>query len=110
VSAGLLAFSTVASAEDGERIARALVERGLAACVNVLAGALSVYRWEGGLQRESECLLVIKTNAERFDELRRTLVELHGYELPELIATRIEAGHQPYLDWMDRSLRREPAR
>lgn len=105
MSERLLAFTTVATAADGERIARALVERGLAACVNVLPGATSFYRWEGALQREDERVLIVKTNSERFEALRLALVELHPYEVPELIATRIEAGHAPYLEWFDQSLR-----
>ena len=76
MSAPLVAFSTVASAEQGERLARALVERGLAACVNVLGGATSYYLWQGALQRDDECLLIIKTSAARFEELRQALVEL----------------------------------
>lgn len=107
MSERLLAFTTVSSAADGERIATALVERGLAACVNVLPGAMSVYRWEGALQREAEHVLIVKTNSERFEALRLALVELHPYDVPELVATRIEAGHAPYLEWFDRSLRTE---
>jgi periplasmic divalent cation tolerance protein len=57
------------------------------------------------LQRDEERLLVVKTNSERFEALRLALVELHPYEIPELIATRIEAGHGPYLEWFDRNLR-----
>jgi periplasmic divalent cation tolerance protein len=96
----LLALSTVGKAEDAERIARALVEGGLAACVNVVPAVTSYYRWKGRLERDEERLLVIKTRADRLDALRRALVELHPYELPELIALPIEAGHAPYLEWV----------
>jgi periplasmic divalent cation tolerance protein len=102
----LVAISTVGKAEDAERIARALVERGLAACVNVVPGVVSVYRWKGAVERDEELLLVIKTRAESFAALRDALVELHPYELPELIAVPIAAGYAPYLDWLDASLRR----
>jgi periplasmic divalent cation tolerance protein len=101
VSERLLALSTVGNAQDAERIARALVERGLAACVNVVPGVVSVYRWKGQVEREGELLLVIKTRAERFDALREALVGLHPYEVPELIALPIQRGHAPYLDWLD---------
>jgi periplasmic divalent cation tolerance protein len=97
----LVVLSTVAKAEDAERIAGALVERGLAACVNVVPGVVSYYRWKGRLERDEERLLVIKTTAERFEQLRETLVSLHPYEVPEVVAIGIEAGHEPYLAWLD---------
>jgi periplasmic divalent cation tolerance protein len=100
----LVALSTVASAADGERIARALVERRLAACVNVLPGLTSLYRWQGEVAREAEVLLLIKTRAERFAALREALAELHPYEVPELVALPIAAGHAPYLAWLDESV------
>lgn len=99
-----LVFSTVASAEDGERIARALVERRVAACVNVVPGLTSFYRWEGRVQQDEERLLVIKTRADRFEELRSVLVDLHPYEVPEVIALPITAGHPAYLSWLDASV------
>jgi periplasmic divalent cation tolerance protein len=104
VSGRVVALSTVGTAEDAERIARALVERRLAACVNVVPGVVSVYRWKGAVERDEERLLVIKTRAERLEELRRALVELHPYEVPELLALPVEAGHGPYLAWLDESV------
>jgi len=101
VSGRLVALSSVATAEDAERIARALVERRLAACVNVVPGVVSHYRWKGELCRDEERLLVIKTRAERVGELRAALVELHPYEVPELVALEISAGLEPYLAWLD---------
>ena len=100
----LVAFTTVANQDDAERIARSLVEKGLAACVNVVPGVLSFYRWKGALERDQEWLLVIKTRGERFEALRTALVAEHPYELPELIALPIAAGHQPYLDWLQSSV------
>jgi periplasmic divalent cation tolerance protein len=100
----LVALSTVAKAEDGERIARALVQGGLAACVNLVPGVVSLYRWKGEVQRDEEILLVIKTRAESLPALRDALVALHPYEVPELIALPIVAGHAPYLAWLDESL------
>ena len=104
VSERVVAFSTVGTAEDAERIARALVERRLAACVNVVPGVVSVYRWKGEVCRDEELLLVIKTRAERLPALREALVALHPYEVPELVALPIESGHPPYLDWLDESV------
>jgi periplasmic divalent cation tolerance protein len=104
VSERVVALSTVGSAEDAERVARALVERRLAACVNVVPGVASVYRWKGEVCRDQEWLLVVKTRGEKLQALREALVALHPYELPELVALPIEAGHAPYLAWLDDSV------
>jgi len=101
VSERVVALSTVGRAEDAERIARALVERRLAACVNVVPKVVSVYRWKGEVCRDQELLLVVKTRRERLGALREALVEMHPYEVPELVALPIEAGHEPYLAWLD---------
>ena len=101
MSERVVALSTVGSAEDADRLARALVERRLAACVNVVPGVVSHYRWKGELQRDEERLLVIKTRAERIEALREALRELHPYELPELVAFEITAGSEEYLTWLD---------
>jgi periplasmic divalent cation tolerance protein len=105
-SAPLLALTTVASQDDAERIARSLVEKGLAACVNIVPGVLSFYRWKGKIERDQEWLLVIKTRGDRFEALKMALVADHPYELPELVALPIAAGHQPYLDWLDSAVNR----
>jgi periplasmic divalent cation tolerance protein len=105
VSERLVALSTVATALDAERIATVLVERGLAACVNVVPGVTSIYRWKGAVERGPELLLVIKTRADRFEALREALVSLHPYDVPELIALPVEAGHPPYLAWLDEATR-----
>jgi periplasmic divalent cation tolerance protein len=104
VSERVVALSTVAGAADGEKIARALVERRLAACVNLIPGLVSTYRWKGAVERDNECLLVIKTRTERLDELREALVALHPYEVPELIVLPVVGGHPPYLSWLDESV------
>jgi periplasmic divalent cation tolerance protein len=105
VSERLLVLSTVQGAADAERIARALVEQGLAACVNIVPGVTSIYRWKGEVQAEAERLLLIKTGAPRFEALCQALVALHPYELPEVIALPLQAGHAPYLAWLDESVR-----
>jgi len=101
MSERLIVLSTVREPEDALRLARALVEQGLAACVNIVPGVTSVYRWQGKVEAEPERLLVIKTRAERFEELRATLVSLHPYEVPEVLALAVQAGHAPYLAWLD---------
>lgn len=101
MSGHLVVLSTVATAEDAERIARELVSRGLAACVNVVPGVVSVYRWKGEVQRDEERLLVIKTTAAAFDPLREALIGLHPYEVPEVVGLPVATGHAPYLRWLE---------
>jgi periplasmic divalent cation tolerance protein len=86
--------------DEGERIARALVEERLAACVNLVPGVRSVYRWRGAVQSDSEVLLVIKTVRERFPALRARVRELHSYELPELVCVEPSGGEEEYLAWV----------
>jgi len=100
----ILVLTTCASEEEARRIARALVERRLAACVNIVPGLRSVYRWRGALEEESECLLVIKSRRDLFDELRAGIESLHSYELPELIALPVVEGSEAYLNWLEREL------
>lgn len=93
-------LTTVGTMEQGEALAAALIERKLAACVNIVDGVCSVYRWKGELTREAERLLVIKTTAARTGELREAIVELHSYEVPEVLVLPVGGGHAPYLDWV----------
>ena len=104
MSGHLVVLSTVGSAEDAERIGRALVERGLAACVNVLPAVLSIYRWKGNVEKAEERLLVIKTRADRFAAVRDAVVALHPYDLPEVIALSVAEGYAPYLAWLDENV------
>jgi len=90
----------------GRRLARELVRLRLAACVNVLPGVESVFRWRGKVDRSREALLVIKTTRARFAALRRKVLSLHPYDLPEVIALPVAAGHPPYLRWVASSVRR----
>lgn len=93
-------LSTAASAEEGMGIGRRLVEERLAACVNVVPGARSLYIWEGALQQADEALLVIKTRRDRYPALARRIQELHSYTVPEILAMPVETGAQPYVDWV----------
>lgn len=96
----LIVHCAVPDEAAAERIARALVEEGLAACVNRLPGAVSTYRWEGRTETAPEWLLLIKTVRARFEALRARIVALHPHELPEVIAVDVALGHEPYLDWL----------
>lgn len=91
---------TAPTAEKAAEIARALVEERLAACGNVLPGVRSIYRWKGTVQEEGEALLVLKTQRERFPQLRDRILALHPYEVPEVLALPVEAGSGAYLDWI----------
>ena len=104
MSERLLVMTTVARAEDAEYLAREVVERRLAACVNLLPPITSVYRWHGDVAREEERMLLMKTRADRFPALRDLLLEIHPYEVPEVIAVPIEGGSDGYLKWLDDSL------
>ena len=91
----LVVLCTVGKAEDAEWIAREVVERRLAACVNVVPAVTSIYRWRGEVEKNEEILLVIKTRSERFEALREAIVSMHSSEVPEVIALAVEAGHRP---------------
>ena len=96
----IVTFCTVPDRETGERIARALVEERLAACVNRVPGVSSTYRWEGKVEQASEELLLIKTTASRLAKVTVRIKALHAYEMPEVIAIPITAGSTEYLDWI----------
>jgi periplasmic divalent cation tolerance protein len=100
-----LVLTTCGSLEEARSIAQTLVERQLAACVNITPQVESVFRWHGEVETATEWLLVIKTTADAFDRLRDALAELHSYELPECIAIAIEDGSAAYLDWIGESVR-----
>jgi uncharacterized protein involved in tolerance to divalent cations/8-oxo-dGTP pyrophosphatase MutT (NUDIX family) len=91
----------VGSADEGGRLARALVEERLAACVNRLPGIQSVYRWEGNIEESAEELLVIKTRKASFAALEKRVRDLHSYAVPEVIALPIISGSEPYLRWLN---------
>jgi periplasmic divalent cation tolerance protein len=96
----LLIFSTCSNEQEAKRLARTLVEERFAACVNVIRGVESVYRWENNVETATECLLLIKTAPERFDALRDRLQAMHSYEVPEIVAVPIVGGLDKYLAWL----------
>lgn len=95
-------------AERSEEIAKTLIEEGLAGCVNVLAEVKSVYEWKGKIETETESTLLIKTTGERVAEVTARVLELHPYELPEVIVLPVidGEGHEPYLRWLRASVTR----
>jgi periplasmic divalent cation tolerance protein len=97
----LLVITNTPDRATAERIAEALVTARVAACVNVLADCVSVYRWKGAVERASEVPLLIKTTSSAYPRLESVLRELHPYELPEIIALSASAGLPEYLEWVD---------
>ena len=91
---------TAPDAEVAERLARGLLEERLAACVNLIPGIRSFYRWQGAVQDDAEILLVVKTRADRLEALASWVQDLHPYELPEILALPVIGGSQAYLDWI----------
>jgi periplasmic divalent cation tolerance protein len=96
----LLCYCTCPDVASAQALAEALVREELAACVNRLPAVQSTYRWKGEVVTDSEELLMIKTTVQRFEALKQRLLELHPYELPELIAVPVVQGHEAYLDWV----------
>ena len=96
-------LTTCGSKEEAQKIARVLVERRLAACVNIVPSIESVYRWQGKVESATEWLLLIKTRAEQFEAVRDAIRELHSYELPECIMISVEGGSREYLGWIEES-------
>lgn len=94
--------------QEAPALARQIVEERFAACCNALPGVMSTYWWEGAVQTDTEVLLVFKTPADRVSALMARLEELHPYDVPEILAFPIEAGHAPYLAWVEREARPTP--
>lgn len=102
-----LAYCTCPDTHSAELLARTLVDERLAACVNVLPGVRSIYRWEGAVENAEEVLLLIKTTGERLPALAARLSQLHPYDLPELLAVPVAAGLPAYLHWVAAETREE---
>ena len=96
----IVVLSTAPDTATGERIARALVEARLAACVNVVPGLVSIYRWKGSVSRDPEVLCVIKTRRTLLSRMAARLREVHPHEVPEILAIAVQAGARPYLEWL----------
>lgn len=101
----IMAMTTVGDEPTAVRLAHALLERRLVACVNVVARVRSFYHWKGTIEEDDEHLLLMKTREECFDALRTAFDELHPYDVPELIALPIQHGSAAYLGWVDENVR-----
>jgi periplasmic divalent cation tolerance protein len=101
----MLVLSTASSKDEARKIGRALVERLLAACVNIVPQVGSIYRWEGEVEEAEEWLLIIKTTRGAFERVRDAINELHSYDVPECIAVPIESGSMEYLNWLGESVK-----
>lgn len=104
----IVVLSTCDSKARATRLARHLVKRRLAACVSIVPGARSVYRWKGAIEDAAEWLLVIKSRRDLFPALRDEIGKLHTYEVPEVIALPVVDGAENYLAWLDAELTQEP--
>lgn len=99
-STARIVLTTAGSQEEARKIAHALVERKLAACVNIVPQVESIYRWQGKVESATEWLLMIKTQAAAFERVRDAIQELHSYELPECVMIDLAGGSQKYLNWI----------
>ncbi len=100
----IVVLSTCSSEEEARKIARSLVEKRVAACVQVISGLRSVYWWQGKIEEEGEALLVVKSRRDLFRRLEAELRKLHSYEVPEIVALTVVDGSADYLGWLDREL------
>lgn len=100
-----LVLTTTGSREEAQRIARALIERRLAACVNIVHGVESIYRWKEKIEQANEWLMLIKTTNSAYERVRDAIKDLHSYELPECICIEINDGGAEYLKWIGESVR-----
>lgn len=98
-------YATFADAPEAERIGRAVVEEGLAACINILGAATSIYRWQGNVETATEQAAILKTARSHAERLVARIAELHSYEVPAIIVWPIERAHRPYSQWVHDQLR-----
>jgi periplasmic divalent cation tolerance protein len=99
-----LILSTASGKDEAQHIARALVERKLVACVNIIGPIDSIYRWKGEVESAQEFLLLMKTDSDLFDRVRDAVKSLHSYEVPEVIQVPVENGLPAYLQWISTSI------
>lgn len=104
----VIILTTVPAIDVGTALADELVRRGLVACVNVLPPMVSVYRWKGEVQHDTECQVVIKTISARVDEVHTVITERHPYDLPEFVVLMVTGGDPAYLAWVASSASGEP--
>ncbi|MBS3068241.1 divalent-cation tolerance protein CutA [Candidatus Micrarchaeota archaeon] len=98
----IIILTTVPKQSDGEKLAKLLVEKKLAACVNIIKIEKSIFRWKGNIVENKEFLLIIKSTAEKYNKLERTIKKNHPYKLPEIVRLKVDGGLRKYLDWVAR--------
>jgi periplasmic divalent cation tolerance protein len=98
--AAIVVITTVGTEEQANLIAREIVARRQAACVNILPGVRSIYRWKGKICKDGELMLIVKTLAEELDGVTATIQELHSYDLPEILSFEVSRGEPGFLDWI----------
>ena len=103
-SEAVAVFITAPNSEEAEQLASMLVEKNLAACVQILPEMTSVYRWQGKVEQQREFLLIAKTTGSKFAELEKEVRAIHSYETPEIVALQLTAGSRPYLEWLKKSV------
>ncbi len=96
----IVVFMTAGNSDEAFRVAELLVDKQLAACVQILPRMSSVFRWQGHVERQNEVLLIAKTMAAKFDELEREVRAIHSYEIPEIVALPMSSVSAPYLQWL----------
>ena len=97
----IILYCTCPDTETAEKLSHALVDQQFAACVNIFNPVTSVYRWQGKVEQDSECLLMIKSTNDHYNNIEKVVMDLHPYELPELIAVPVSQGLPAYLDWIE---------
>jgi len=105
VAKARLVLVTAPNEKEAKTIARKAVEKKLAACVNIVPGLTSVYRWEGQVQKDTEVLMLIKTTKKRLGKLEKLVKKLHSYEVPEFVVLKIEGGSSAYMKWLQKSVK-----
>jgi len=96
----LLVFCTTSDSKEADRIAHVLIDKRLAACCSILPKTKSIYRWQGNIKQDEECLILIKTVKRKYEQLEKEIKMVHSYSVPEIIATPITYLSQAYLDWV----------
>jgi len=105
----LIVLVTASDVNEAQRIANTLLERRLAACVNIVPGVQSLFWWEGRVDGAEEALMLVKSRIDLLEELMETVKKLHSYQVPEIVAVTIHGGSKDYLKWLDSTLRMERA-
>ena len=101
----ILVLTMVGSKDEARKIGRALVERRLAACVNLVPQVRSIYRWKGQIEEAEEWLLILKTTRAAFERVREAILELHSYDVPECVSVAVDDGSEEYLSWIGQSMK-----